>query len=93
MSGACAMTSRSAIITESVGVPLTAKRRSPCLWSRTGRVSVSEWPAPDCSSDGAQIQMSSENWRAICSSTLSPGALMPSSLVRRMRIRRWVPIG
>ena len=68
------MTVRSAIITESVGVPVTAKRRSPSFCRRTGRVRVSEWPAPDCSSDGAQIQISSENCSAISSSTANPGA-------------------
>ena len=55
----------SAIITASVGVPVTEKRRSPCRRSRTGWVRVSEWPAPDCSSVGATTQMSSENRRAI----------------------------
>ena len=74
------------IITASVGVPVTQKRRSPSFLSRTGTVRVSEWPAPDCSSVGATIQTSSEKARAIVSSTLSPGALTPSSLVRRMRI-------
>ena len=75
-----------AIITASVGVPVTQKRRSPSLRRRTGTVRVSEWPAPDCSSAGATIQMSSENSRAILSSTLRPVALTPSSLVSRIRI-------
>src|SRR5687767_7776257 len=77
-----------AIITASVGVPVTQKRRSPSFLRRTGTVSVSEWPAPDCSSVGATIQTSSEKARAIVSSTLSPVAFTPSSLVRRMRIAR-----
>jgi hypothetical protein len=75
-----------AIITESVGVPVTQKRRSPRRLSRTGLVSVSEWPAPDCSSVGATIQTSSEIADAIRSRTLRPAAFTPSSLVRRMRI-------
>ena len=50
----------SPIITASVGVPVTQKRRSPSFRRRTGTVRVSEWPAPDCSSVGATIQMSSE---------------------------------
>jgi hypothetical protein len=33
-----------AIITESVGVPVTQKRRSPKWRRRTGLVRVSEWP-------------------------------------------------
>ena len=54
-----------AIITASVGVPVTQKRRSPSFLRRTGTVSVSEWPAPDCSSVGATIQTSSENMRLL----------------------------
>ena len=49
----------SAIITASVGVPVTEKRRLSWRRSRTGWVRVSEWPAPDCSSVGATTQMSS----------------------------------
>ena len=49
----------SAIITASVGVPLTEKRLSSWRRSRTGWVRVSEWPVPDCSSLGATTQMSS----------------------------------
>src|SRR5215207_7498754 len=75
-----------AIITASVGVPVTQKRRSPSFLRRTGTVSVREWPAPDCSSVGATIQTSSDKVRAIFSSTLRPAAFTPSSLVRRMRI-------
>ena len=44
-------------------MPVTQKRRSPSFLSRTGRVSVSECPAPDCSSVGATIQTSSEKPR------------------------------
>src|SRR3546814_4279554 len=61
-----------AIITESVGVPVTQKRRSPCFLSLTGKVRVSEWPAPDCSSVGATTQISSENSLANFSNTMSP---------------------
>src|SRR3546814_4518639 len=75
-----------AIITESVGVPVTQTRRSPSFLSLTGKVRVSEWPAPDCPSVGATTQISSENSLAIFSNTLSPAAFTPSSLVRRMRI-------
>src|SRR3546814_10004234 len=60
-----------AIITESVGVPVTQKRRSPSFLSLTGKVRVSEWPAPDCSSVGATTQISSENSLAIFSNTRS----------------------
>ena len=65
-------------------VPDTDQRRASCWRSRTGRPSVSECPAPDCSSAGATIQISSENSRAIASSTTSPGAKIPSSLVSRI---------
>src|SRR5262245_18356545 len=75
-----------AIITASVGVPLTENRRSPCFLRRIGRDRVSEWPAPVCSSAGATTQTSSDRFAAIDSSTAKPGAWMPSSLVRRMRI-------
>ena len=76
-----------ASITASVGVPVTEKRRSSCRRSRTGVVRVSEWPAPDCSSVGATIQMSSLNLRATDSSSLRPRAFTPSSLVSNIRTR------
>src|SRR5688500_13763262 len=75
-----------AIITASVGVPVTQKRRSPSFLNRTGLLRVSEWPEPDCSSVGATTQISSEKPRAIVSSSLRPVAFTPSSLVSRMRI-------
>ena len=65
----------SASITASVGVPVTEKRRSSWRRSRTGSVRVSEWPAPDCSSVGATIQMSSLNVRATDSSRLKPAGV------------------
>src|SRR5512145_1898417 len=52
---------------------------------RNGRRSVSEWPAALCSSSGATTQTSSDRLRATFSSTLSPVARSPSSLVTRMR--------
>ena len=73
-------------MTQSVGVPLTANRRSPSWRSRIGSLSVSEWPAPDCSSAGAITQTSSLSSAAIFSSATRPGAWMPSSLVTRMRM-------
>ena len=81
------MTWASASITASVGVPLTEKRRSSCLLRRTGVDSVSEWPAPDCSSAGATIQISSLSLRATPSSSFRPRAFTPSSLVSKIRIR------
>jgi 5'-nucleotidase len=53
------------MVTASVGVPVTDQRRALCSRSRTGRFSVSEWPAPDCSSCGATIHTSSLKWAAI----------------------------
>ncbi len=63
-----------AIITQSVGVPLTAKWRSSIARRRKGDVKVREWDAPDCSVSGATTQTSSEIARAIFSATPSPGA-------------------
>src|SRR5471032_2813586 len=77
---------RQAIITQSVGVPLTAKRRSAIWRSRSGEVRVSECDAPDCSFSGATTQTSSDRLRAIFSATIRPGEWMPSSLVTRMRM-------
>ena len=77
-----------AIITQSVGVPSTAKRRSSSFRTRIGSDSVSARLAPDCSYSGAQIQMSSLSARAIFSRLTRPGALMPSSLVRRILTQR-----
>src|SRR5262245_62064596 len=73
--------------TQSVGVPSTAKRRVEMRRTCSGRRRVSEWPAPLCSISGATTQTSRESARATFSNTLRPGALMPSSLVTRMRAR------
>ncbi len=61
-------------ITQSVGVPVTAKRRSSSLRTRTGSESVRARDAPDCSYSGATIQMSSDSSRAIRSRASSPSA-------------------
>src|SRR5690349_10974814 len=71
--------------TQSVGVPSTAKRLGDSRRTWSGRRRVSEWAAPLCSTSGATTQTSRDSERATRSSTLSPGALMPSSLVTRMR--------
>src|SRR5690242_19539296 len=75
-----------AIITQSVGVPVTAKRFGSIWRSRRGRVRVSECEAPDCSVSGATTHTSSLKARAIFSAAASPGAWMPSSFVTRMRM-------
>src|SRR5262249_15307996 len=77
------MTLRSAISTQSAGVPWTAKRRSSRRRSLIGLASESECEAPDCSTSGATIHTSSVRVRAIVSSVSSPSAWMPSSLVTR----------
>ncbi len=74
------------MMTQSVGVPRTAKWRGPTSRSRKGSFSDSECDTPDWSSSGATIQTSSESARAISSTTFRPGAWMPSSLVQRTRI-------
>ena len=51
------------MMTQSVGVPLTAKRRSPTGRSRSGSLSESECDTPDWSYSGATIQTSSESAR------------------------------
>src|SRR5262245_18347123 len=75
------MTLRSAMRTQSAGVPWTAKRRSSSRRSRIGVASESECEAPDCSTSGATIHTSSVRVRAILSSVSRPSAWMPSSLV------------
>src|SRR6185437_70302 len=52
---------------------------------RSGRRSVSEWPAPLCSCSGATTQTSWHSERATVSRTRSPGASMPSSFEMRIR--------
>ncbi len=74
------------MMTQSVGVPFTAKWRGPTSRRRSGSLSESECDTPDWSVSGATTQTSSESWRAIASSVFSPGAWMPSSLVTRMRM-------
>jgi len=64
---------RHAIITQSVGVPLTAKRRSSIWRSRKGEARVRECDAPDCSFSGATTQTSSLSAWAIFSVTARPG--------------------
>src|SRR5262245_13303566 len=75
------MTLRSAMRTQSAGVPWTAKRRSSSRRSRIGLASESECEAPDCSTSGATIHTSSVSVRAILSRVSRPSAWMPSSLV------------
>src|SRR5208283_2417472 len=53
---------------------------------RSGSESDSEWATPDWSVSGATTKTSSENSRAIFSSSARPGECTPSSLLRRMRI-------
>src|SRR5579871_2001706 len=77
---------RTPMMTQSVGVPLMAKRRSSTARMRSGSLSESECETPDWSNSGATTQTSSDSARAISAQTSRPGALMPSSLVTRMRI-------
>ena len=51
------------MMTQSVGVPLTAKRRSPTWRSRSGSLSDSECDTPDWSNSGATTQTSSDSAR------------------------------
>ena len=74
------------MITQSVGVPLTAKTRSESFRSRNGSCSVSECAAPLWSVSGATTQTSFERSDAIFCRTSRPGASMPSSFVMRIRM-------
>src|SRR5262247_1917912 len=75
--------------TQSVGVPSTANVRDDSFRTCSGRRRVREWAAPLCSISGATTHTSLVRLFATCTSTLSPGALIPSSLVTRMRdVRR-----
>ena len=65
---------RMPMITQSVGVPFTAKCLSATSRSRSGSLSESECDTPDWSYSGATIHTSSERARAISSQTVSPGA-------------------
>ena len=49
------------MMTQSVGVPLTAKCRSPTSRRRSGSLSESECDTPDWSLSGATTQTSSDN--------------------------------
>ena len=77
------------MMTQSVGVPLIAKRRSSTLRRRSGSLSESECETPDWSNSGATTQTSSESACAMRAQTLRPSAWMPSSLVTRMRMFAW----
>src|SRR5215831_9168405 len=83
---------REAMMTQSVGVPLTAKRRSATGRSRKGSLSESECDTPDWSYSGATTQTSSESARAISTQASSPSEWMPSSLVTRMRMAGLRPL-
>src|SRR5262245_2668169 len=74
-----------AISTQSLGVPPTAKRLGPILCSGNGRRSVRPWLAPLCSASGAITHTSLDSERATRSRIFRPGAWMPSSLETRMR--------
>ncbi len=67
-SGGPGMTLRTPMMTQSVGVPRTAKWRSPIFRKRSGSDSDSEWAKPDWSVSGATTQTSSDSWRAMRSS-------------------------
>ncbi len=79
---------RTPMITQSVGVPCTAKWRGLISRRRKGLLSDSECATPDWSISGATMKTSSDNWRAIASIILRPGAWTPSSLVSKMRMDR-----
>src|SRR5688572_2729582 len=74
-----------AISTQSLGVPPTAKRRGTILCSGSGRRRVRPWLAPLCSASGAITHTSLDSERATRSRIFRPGAWMPSSLETRMR--------
>src|SRR5262245_61565571 len=84
--GRSLITCRAPMITQSVGVPFTAKRRSPISRSRSGSLSESECETPDWSNSGAITQTSPESARPISAQTSSPSEWMPSSLVLRIRM-------
>ena len=78
-------------ITQSDGVPFTAKRFSEICRRRKGSFKDSECETPDWSVSGATTQTSSDSVFAMVSRVSRPGAWMPSSLVTRMRITWQVP--
>ena len=61
ISGVSFMRWRTPMMTQSVGVPFTAKCRSPTSRKRSGSLSESECDTPDWSVSGATIQMSSDS--------------------------------
>src|SRR3972149_5135667 len=84
---------RTAMMTQSVGVPLIPKRRSSTLRRGSGSLSESECETPDWSNSGATIQTSSDSACAMRAQTSRPSAWMPSSLVTRMRMFASVRFG
>ena len=62
------------MMTQSLGVPRSAKRFSEISRSRSGSLSDSECDSPLWSSSGATTQTSSESAAAIRSSAARPGA-------------------
>ena len=68
--------------TQSVGVPLTAKKRGPnffILLQRKGRFIVKEWLQALCSRSGATTQTSATGSKALANDS-KPGDWIPSSL-------------
>ena len=81
---------RTAMITQSVGVPATAKARSLKLAQyAAGACSVIECDVPDWFVSGATSTLSRRSTASAIAFrfTVSPRAPEPSSLVMRMRIR------
>ena len=74
------------MMTQSVGVPLTAKRRSPTARSRSGSLSESECETPDWSNSGAITHDVIRQRAADLGADVEPSEWMPSSLVMRMRM-------
>ncbi len=74
------------MMTQSVGVPFTAKRRSATCRRRSGSLREREWATPDWSNSGATTHTSSDKAAAMRAQASSPGAWMPSSLVTRIRM-------
>ena len=74
------------MITQSVGVPATACVRSSSLRSRSGVCSVIECDVPDWFVSGATVHTSRRDAERDAFRISSPWALMPSSLVIRMRM-------
>jgi hypothetical protein len=79
------------MMTQSVGVPRMAKRRSSTWRMRIGSDRVSGMRDAGLVVSGATTQTSSERRAGDRSATSSPGAWMPSSLVTRIFMARPVP--